>query len=45
VLAAGAVRSAFAPGLRLDSEILERWADFEARIEIVDRRPDITRAV
>jgi putative hydroxymethylpyrimidine transport system substrate-binding protein len=39
-----AVRSAFAPGLRLDRRILERWADFDARIGIVDRRPDVARA-
>jgi NitT/TauT family transport system substrate-binding protein/putative hydroxymethylpyrimidine transport system substrate-binding protein len=38
-----AVRSAFAPGLRLDPEILRRWADFDARIGIVDRRPDVER--
>lgn len=39
-----AVRSAFAPGLRLDRPILERWADFDARIGIVDRRPDVAHA-
>jgi ABC-type nitrate/sulfonate/bicarbonate transport system substrate-binding protein len=38
-----AVRSTFAPGLRLDPEILRRWADFDARIGIVDRRPDVER--
>jgi putative hydroxymethylpyrimidine transport system substrate-binding protein len=38
-----AVRSAFAPGLRLDPEILRQWADFDARIGIVDRRPDVER--
>jgi putative hydroxymethylpyrimidine transport system substrate-binding protein len=39
-----AVRSAFAPGLRLDPESLRRWADFDARIGIVDRRPDVAHA-
>ena len=39
-----AVSDAFAPGLRLDRAILERWADFDARIGIVDRRTDVGRA-
>jgi NitT/TauT family transport system substrate-binding protein/putative hydroxymethylpyrimidine transport system substrate-binding protein len=39
-----AVRSSFAPGLRLDRGVLERWAGFEARIGIVHRRPDVGRA-
>jgi putative hydroxymethylpyrimidine transport system substrate-binding protein len=39
-----AVRPVFAPGLRLDRRVLEQWADFDARIGIVDRRPDIRRA-
>ncbi len=39
-----AVAPAFAPGLRLDRDILEQWADFDARIGIVDRRPDVGRA-
>ena len=39
-----AVADAFAPGLRLDRAILERWADFDVRIGIVERRPDVDRA-
>jgi putative hydroxymethylpyrimidine transport system substrate-binding protein len=39
-----AVRPAFAPGLKLDRPVLERWADFDARIGIVKQRPDVDRA-
>jgi ABC-type nitrate/sulfonate/bicarbonate transport system substrate-binding protein len=39
-----AVRDAFAPGLRLDQPTLQRWADFDARIGIVDRRLDVASA-
>jgi putative hydroxymethylpyrimidine transport system substrate-binding protein len=39
-----AVKPAFAPGLRLDRDVLERWADFDARIGIVRQRPDVARA-
>jgi NitT/TauT family transport system substrate-binding protein/putative hydroxymethylpyrimidine transport system substrate-binding protein len=39
-----AVRPAFAPGLKLDRSVLERWADFDARIGIVKQRPDVARA-
>ncbi|MEP6955045.1 MAG: ABC transporter substrate-binding protein [Solirubrobacteraceae bacterium] len=39
-----AVNPIFAPGLRLDRPVLERWADFDARIGIVRRRPDVARA-
>ena len=39
-----AVAPAFAPGLRLDRDVLERWADFDTEIGIVDRRPDVARA-
>jgi putative hydroxymethylpyrimidine transport system substrate-binding protein len=38
------VRSAFSTDLRLDRDVLERWADFDARIGIVKRRPDVGRA-
>jgi hypothetical protein len=34
----------FAPGLRLDCDVLERWADFDAKIGIVERRPDVVQA-
>jgi putative hydroxymethylpyrimidine transport system substrate-binding protein len=39
-----AVSSSFAPGLRLDRGVLERWADFDAGIGIVAHRPDVDRA-
>jgi NitT/TauT family transport system substrate-binding protein/putative hydroxymethylpyrimidine transport system substrate-binding protein len=39
-----AVLPIFAPGLRLDRPVLERWADFDKRIGIVRRRPDVGRA-
>jgi putative hydroxymethylpyrimidine transport system substrate-binding protein len=39
-----AVRPIFARDLRLDRGVLERWADFDARIGIVKRRPDVARA-
>lgn len=31
-------------GLRLDRAVLDRWAAFDARIGIVDARPDVTQA-
>src|SRR4051794_24039073 len=39
-----AVRSSFAPGLRMDRALLRRWAAFDARIGIVKTAPDISRA-
>jgi NitT/TauT family transport system substrate-binding protein/putative hydroxymethylpyrimidine transport system substrate-binding protein len=39
-----AVQPIFAADLRLDRGVLERWADFDARIGIVKRRPDVDRA-
>ena len=33
----------FARGLKLDRGVLERWADFDAEIGIVDERPDVER--
>ena len=39
-----AVSPIFADGLRLDRAVLEDWADFDARIGIVKRRPDVARA-
>ena len=39
-----AVAPVFARGLRLDRAVLERWADFDAEIGIVDERPDVERA-
>ncbi|MDX6718400.1 MAG: putative hydroxymethylpyrimidine transport system substrate-binding protein [Solirubrobacteraceae bacterium] len=38
-----AVTPLFAPGLRLNRRIIERWADFELRIGLVDRRPQVDR--
>ena len=39
-----AVAPVFAPGLRLDRDVIDRWADFDARIGIVNDRPDVRRA-
>jgi putative hydroxymethylpyrimidine transport system substrate-binding protein len=39
-----AVAPAFAPRLALDRKVLGEWADFDARIGIVSRRPDVARA-
>jgi NitT/TauT family transport system substrate-binding protein/putative hydroxymethylpyrimidine transport system substrate-binding protein len=39
-----AVAPVFARGLRLDREVIDRWADFDARIGIVNDRPDVRRA-
>jgi putative hydroxymethylpyrimidine transport system substrate-binding protein len=39
-----AVTPVFARGLKLERDVLEQWADFDARIGIVDRRPDVGRA-
>jgi putative hydroxymethylpyrimidine transport system substrate-binding protein len=38
-----AVAGSFAPDLALDRTVLERWAAFDARIGIVERRPDVAR--
>jgi NitT/TauT family transport system substrate-binding protein/putative hydroxymethylpyrimidine transport system substrate-binding protein len=39
-----AVAPIFATDLRLDRGVLERWADFDARLGIVKTRPDVGRA-
>ncbi|HET8950713.1 MAG TPA: ABC transporter substrate-binding protein, partial [Solirubrobacteraceae bacterium] len=39
-----AVAPVFARGLKLDRGVLERWADFDAEIGIVEQRPDVARA-
>jgi NitT/TauT family transport system substrate-binding protein/putative hydroxymethylpyrimidine transport system substrate-binding protein len=39
-----AVLPIFAPGLKLDRALLERWAAFDAGIGIVPRPPDVARA-
>ncbi len=39
-----AVAPVFARGLKLDRGVVERWADFDAGIGIVERRPDVRRA-
>jgi putative hydroxymethylpyrimidine transport system substrate-binding protein len=40
----GAVAALFAPGLRMDRRIIERWADFQLRIGLIDQRPAVGRA-
>jgi putative hydroxymethylpyrimidine transport system substrate-binding protein len=39
-----AVAPALTPPLRLDRRQLERWAAFDARFGILERRPDVSRA-
>jgi putative hydroxymethylpyrimidine transport system substrate-binding protein len=39
-----AVRPLFEPAITLDRRVLARWAAFDARIGLVDRRPDVSRA-
>jgi NitT/TauT family transport system substrate-binding protein/putative hydroxymethylpyrimidine transport system substrate-binding protein len=39
-----AVAPLFAPGLRMDRRVIERWADFQVRIGLIDRRPQVDRA-
>jgi NitT/TauT family transport system substrate-binding protein/putative hydroxymethylpyrimidine transport system substrate-binding protein len=39
-----AVRPVFARHLRLDPAVIDRWATFDARIGIVDQRPDVQKA-
>ncbi|HWK25829.1 MAG TPA: ABC transporter substrate-binding protein [Solirubrobacter sp.] len=39
-----AVLPVFANGLRLDRGVLEQWADFEARVGLVSKRPDVGAA-
>lgn len=39
-----AVAPVFADGLKLDRAVLERWADFDVRIGLVSKRPDVARA-
>jgi NitT/TauT family transport system substrate-binding protein/putative hydroxymethylpyrimidine transport system substrate-binding protein len=39
-----AIGPVFAAGLALDRAVLEQWAQFDARIGIVQRTPDVTRA-
>ena len=38
-----ALRPVVTPPLRLDRAVLEKWADFDARIGIVKERPDVGR--
>jgi NitT/TauT family transport system substrate-binding protein/putative hydroxymethylpyrimidine transport system substrate-binding protein len=33
----------FSPPVRLDRRVLERWADFDVRIGLLDRRPEVGR--
>ena len=39
-----AVAPLFTPPVRLDRDVLERWADFDAEIGLVDERPDVDEA-
>ncbi len=39
-----AVSPLFAPGLRMNRATIGRWADFEVRIGLIDRRPQVERA-
>jgi putative hydroxymethylpyrimidine transport system substrate-binding protein len=39
-----AVLPIFATGLKFDRGVLERWAEWEARIGLVKQRPDVARA-
>jgi NitT/TauT family transport system substrate-binding protein/putative hydroxymethylpyrimidine transport system substrate-binding protein len=39
-----AVAPIFATDLRLDRRVLEQWADFDARLGIVEKRPDVGEA-
>jgi NitT/TauT family transport system substrate-binding protein/putative hydroxymethylpyrimidine transport system substrate-binding protein len=39
-----AVLPIYADELRLDRDVLEQWADFDARIGLVKERPDVERA-
>jgi putative hydroxymethylpyrimidine transport system substrate-binding protein len=39
-----AVTPVFARGLEVEHDVLERWADFDAEIGIVEERPDVDRA-
>ena len=39
-----AVTPVFAPGLRLNRDVLDQWADFDAKIGIVKQRPDVDQA-
>ena len=38
-----AVKPLFAPGMRMDRAVIQRWADFEVRIGLIDRRPQVGR--
>ncbi len=38
-----ALRPVVSPPLRLDRAVIEKWADFDARIGIVEKRPDVGR--
>jgi putative hydroxymethylpyrimidine transport system substrate-binding protein len=39
-----ALRPIVSPPLRLDRAVMEKWADFDARVGLVKRRPDVGRA-
>ncbi len=39
-----AVLPAFAPGLKLDRGVLEQWADFDTRVGLVAKKPDVANS-
>jgi NitT/TauT family transport system substrate-binding protein/putative hydroxymethylpyrimidine transport system substrate-binding protein len=39
-----AVLPVFADGLKLDRAVLEAWADFDVRVGLVTKRPDVDAA-
>jgi len=39
-----AVLPAFAPGLKLDRDVLEQWAGFDTRVGLVTKKPDVASA-
>src|SRR5204863_615822 len=39
-----AVKPLFVPAIRLDRPLLERWADFDNRVGLVAKRPDVRRS-
>jgi putative hydroxymethylpyrimidine transport system substrate-binding protein len=39
-----AVAPLFAPGMRMRRATIRRWADFELRVGLIDRRPQVDRA-
>ncbi len=34
----------FADGLKFNRDVLEQWADFDARVGLTAKRPDVSKA-